>query len=72
MFIGKAVKVLQSKMTPLEDRIPEAELRCFSEAIIRLQNLPQFNILLLQRVIEEIRDCVASRLWHLVLVKAKL
>jgi hypothetical protein len=23
-------------------------------------------------VIEEIRDCVASRLWHLVLVKAKL
>lgn len=56
----------------MEDRIPEAELRCFSEAIIRLQNLPQFNILLLQRVIEEIRDCVASRLWHLVLVKAKL
>ena len=36
LFIGKAVKVLQSKMTPLEDRIPEAELRCFSEAIIRL------------------------------------
>lgn len=37
LFIGKAVKVLQSKRTPPEDRIPEDELQCFSEAIAKLQ-----------------------------------
>ena len=37
LFIGKAVKVLQSKKTPPEDRIPATELQCFSEAIIKLQ-----------------------------------
>ena len=34
LFIGKAVKVLQSNKTPPEDRIPASELKCFSEAII--------------------------------------
>ena len=34
LFIGKAVKVLQSNKTPPEDRIPPSELKCFSEAII--------------------------------------
>lgn len=72
LFIGKAVKVLQSKKTPLEDRIPSEELQCFSQAIIRLQNLPQFNVVLFQKVIEEIRECVACRLWHLTVIKADL
>lgn len=36
LFIGKAVKVLQSKRTPPEDRIPADELQCFSEAIVKL------------------------------------
>ena len=72
LFIGKAVKVLQSKKTPPEDRIPATELQCFSEAIIKLQNLPQFNTLLFAKVIEEIRECIASRLWHLTVIRSDL
>jgi len=64
--------VLQSKRTPPEDRIPEDELHCFSEAIVKLQRLPQFNVLLFSKVIEEIRECIASRLWHLTVIKANL
>ena len=72
LFIGKAVKVLQSKQTPMEDRIPPSELQCFSQAIIKLQNLPQFNALLFAKVIEEIRECIANRLWHLIVVRSNL
>ena len=72
LFIGKAVKVLQSNKTPLEDRIPNSELQCFSEAIIQLQNLPEFNTLLFSKVIEEIRECIASRLWHLIVLRSNL
>lgn len=36
LFIGKAVRVLQSKKTKNEDRIPISELEAFSEAILRL------------------------------------
>jgi gamma-tubulin complex component 4 len=72
LFIGKAVKVLQSKRTSSEDRVPDDELQCFSEAIDKLQKLPQFNVLLFSKVIEEIRECIASRLWHLTVIKANL
>ena len=34
LFIGKAVKVLQSNKTSQEDRIPPSELESFSKAII--------------------------------------
>lgn len=72
LFIGKAVKVLQSNQTPPEDRIPISELQCFSEAIIKLQNLPQFNTLLFSKVIENIRECIANRLWHLIVARSNL
>lgn len=34
--------------------------------------MPEFNVLLISRIIEEIRECIASRLLHLVVVKANL
>jgi gamma-tubulin complex component 4 len=34
--------------------------------------MPEFNILLFSKIIEEIRECIASRLLHLVVVKANL
>ena len=64
--------MLQSTKTPPEDRIPHSERQCFSEAIIKLQNLPEFNTLLFSRVIEEIRECIASRLWHLIVIRSNL
>ena len=72
LFIGKAVRVLQSKKTVAEDRIPLADLEAFSEAIMKLQKMPEFNVLLFTRIIEKIRECITNRLWHLVVVKADL
>lgn len=72
LFIGKAVRVLQSKKTADEDKIPLSDLQAFSEALMKLQSLPEFNVLLFAKVIEQIRECIASRLWHLVVVKADL
>ncbi len=34
--------------------------------------MPEFNVILFSRIIEEIRECIASRLLHLVVVKASL
>lgn len=39
---------------------------------MKLSKLSQFNVILFSKIIEEIRECVASRLWHLVVVKADL
>ena len=39
---------------------------------MKLQNLPEFNTLLFSKVIEEIRECIASRLWHLVVIRSNL
>lgn len=64
--------MLQSKRTKQEDRIPLEELQAFSEAIMKMGKLHEFNIILFSKVIEEIRECVASRLWHLVVEKANL
>lgn len=72
LFIGKAIRVLQSKRTRQEDRIPLDELQAFSEAIMKMAKISEFNTILFQKIIEEIRECVASRLWHLVVVKADL
>ena len=36
LFIGKAVRVLQSKKTAEEDKIPLADLQAFSEALMKL------------------------------------
>jgi len=72
LFIGKAVRVLQSKRTRQEDRIPLEELQAFSEAIMKMSKISEFNVILFSKIIEEIRECVASRLWHLVVVKAEL
>jgi gamma-tubulin complex component 4 len=52
--------------------VPLEDLEAFSEALTRLQRLPEFNALLFSRVIEEIRESIASRLLHLVVVKASL
>lgn len=72
LFIGKAIRVLQSKRTREEDRIPLEELQAFSEAIMKLSRISEFNVILFSKIIEEIRECVASRLWHLVVIKADL
>ena len=72
LFIGKAIRVLQSKKTKVEDRIPLEELQAFSEAIMKMSKIQEFNVILFSKIIEEIRECVASRLWHLVVVKAEL
>eukprot|EP00347_Sterkiella_histriomuscorum_P015647 403356230 len=72
LFIGKAVRVLQSKKTQLSDRIPIQDLEAFSEAIMKLQKMPEFNVLLISRIIEEMRESIASRLLHLVVIKANL
>lgn len=37
-----------------------------------MSKIQEFNIILFSKIIEEIRECVASRLWHLVVVKADL
>jgi gamma-tubulin complex component 4 len=34
--------------------------------------MPEFNVILFSKVIEEVRECIASRLLHLVVVKASL
>jgi gamma-tubulin complex component 4 len=60
------VRVLQSKRTRQEDRIPLEELQAFSEAIMKMAKISEFNMILFSKIIEEIRECVASRLWHLV------
>jgi hypothetical protein len=36
LFIGKAIRVLQSKKTALSDRVPIADLEAFSEALMKL------------------------------------
>ena len=46
LFIGKAVRVLQSKKTKTDDRLPIADLEAFSEALMKLQKMPEFNIIL--------------------------
>ena len=72
LFIGKALRVLQSKRTQIQDRVPTEELESYSEAIAKLQKIPEFNIILFSRVIEVIRESIAGRLLHLVVVKASL
>jgi gamma-tubulin complex component 4 len=37
-----------------------------------MSKISEFNVILFSKIIEEIRECVASRLWHLVVVKADL
>ena len=39
LFIGKAIRVLQSKRTNIEDRIPIDELQAFSEAIMKMSKI---------------------------------
>jgi len=39
---------------------------------MKLQKLPEFNVVLFSKIIEEIRECIASRLLHLVVYKASL
>lgn len=34
--------------------------------------MPEFNIMVFQRVIEEIRETIARRLWHLTVIKAQM
>jgi gamma-tubulin complex component 4 len=56
----------------MQDRVPIDDLEAFSEAIMKLQKMPEFNVILFSKVIEEIRECIASRLLHLVVIKANL
>ena len=39
---------------------------------MKMSRISEFNTILFSKIIEEIRECVASRLWHLVVVKADL
>lgn len=39
---------------------------------MKMSKIQEFNIILFSKIIEEIRECVASRLWHLVVVKNNL
>lgn len=72
LFIGKAVRMLQSKKTSEEDRIQPEDLKAFSAAISKLQSIKEFNLPLFSKVIQTIGDCVAKKLWNLVVVKADL
>lgn len=72
LFIGKAIRVLQSKSTSTQDRVPLDDLEAFSEAILRLQQMPEFNSILFSKVIELIRESIANRLLHLVVIKTNL
>ena len=72
MFIGKAVRMLQSKKTNEEDRIKTDDLKAFSAAISKLQSIKEFNLPLFSKVIHTIGDCVAKKLWNLVVVKGDL
>lgn len=72
LFIGKAVRMLQSKKTNEDDRIQIEDLKAFSAAISRLQSIKEFNLPLFSKVIHTIGDCVAKKLWNLVVVKADL
>ena len=33
---------------------------------MKMAKISEFNVILFSKIIEEIRECVASRLWHLV------
>ena len=52
--------------------MPLNDLEAFSEAFMKLQKMPEFNAILFSKIIEEIRESIANRLLHLVVVKANL
>ena len=56
LFIGKAVRMLQSKKTSEEDRIQSDDLKAFSAAISKLQSIKEFNLPLFSKVINTIGD----------------
>lgn len=72
LFIGKAVRMLQSNKTSEEDRIQVEDLKAFSASISKLQSIKEFNLPLFSKVITIIGDCVAKKLWNLVVVKGDL
>jgi gamma-tubulin complex component 4 len=49
-----------------------SDLQAFSAAISKVQNLREFNSQLFSKVIETIGECVAKKLWNLVVQKADL
>lgn len=56
LFIGKAVRMLQSKRTNESDRIQPDDLKAFSAAISKLQGIKEFNLPLFSKVIQTIGD----------------
>ena len=66
LFIGKAVKVLQSRKTNEEDRITIQDLQSFSSAISKVAGMKEFNGPLFSKVIETIGDFVSKKLWILI------
>lgn len=56
LFIGKAVRMLQSNKTSEEDRIQIDDLKAFSAAISKLQSIKEFNLPLFSKVIQIIGD----------------
>lgn len=56
LFIGKAVRMLQSSKTSEEDRIQVEDLKAFSAAISKLQSIKEFNLPLFSKVIQIIGD----------------
>lgn len=56
LFIGKAVRMLQSKKTNEEDRIQPEDLKAFSAAISKMQSIKEFNLPLFAKVIQTIGD----------------
>ena len=72
LFMGKAIQVLQNRRTNEEDRISLADIESISKAFNRLRQLPQFNSILVERVIDRVREFVVGKLYQLVVVKADL
>ena len=72
LFIGKAVRMLQSNKTSEEERIQVEDLKAFSASISKLQSIKEFNLPLFSKVITIIGDWVAKKLWNLVVVKGDL
>ena len=48
------------------------ELEAISKAIQKCQDLKEFNLKLFTKVIETIMNCIAQKLWNLVVLKANL
>jgi hypothetical protein len=77
LFVGKAMKILNSNKNLDEDKIPFNEISIFYTSLQKLNDLVFnedsgvniLNIELLSKIISLIKSCTAKYLWKLVVVK---